>query len=292
MSRLDRDLCIVSAALSGVAADRRQCPAIPYTPDEYAAEARRARDAGAAIVHLHARYADGRPSYRVNEYRAITDAIRDAAPELVINYSTGAVGVPKESRVAHVSELRPDMAALNMGSMNYAKFSHSRREFVFDHCFENTFETIDFFLDHINAAGARAECECFDTGHVVSALPFVELGKLGPHVCYSLVMGVLGGAPARVDTLAHMASLVPQRGQLGGGSWQVVAISRAQWTLVQAAITLGGHVRVGLEDNFYLPSGNMANSNGELVAAAVELVRAAGRELATPAQARELLELP
>jgi uncharacterized protein (DUF849 family) len=285
------DICIISAALSGVAANKQQCPAIPYTPEEYAAEARRARDAGAAIVHLHARHADGTPSYRVEEYRAITDAIREVAPDLVINYSTGAVGIPREERVAHVRELAPDMAALNMGSMNYAKYSTRRKAFVYDHLFENRFETIAFFLEQINAAGARPECECFDTGHVVSTLPLADMGLLSGHVSYSLVMGVLGGAPARTDTLAHMASLVPAPGEPAGGSWQLVGISRAQWELLAAACELGGHVRVGLEDNFYLPSGEMAGSNGELVAEAARIVEASGRRVATPDEAHALLGL-
>jgi uncharacterized protein (DUF849 family) len=284
--------CIVSAALSGVAANKSQCAAIPYTPEEYAEEARRAFEAGAAIVHLHARYPDGKPSYRVEEYRAITEAIKDVAPDLIINYSTGAVGIPREERVAHVQQLRPDIAALNMGSMNYAKYSKSRKEFVFDFCFENRFETIQFFIESITAAGVRPECECFDTGHVASVQPLVDLGLLDSPIQYSLVMGVLGGAPARVDTLAHMASLVPTGTEPGAGVWQVIGISREQWTLVAAAVEFGGNVRVGLEDNFYTRAGAMATSNGELVADAVALVEAGGRSVATPAQAREMLGLP
>jgi uncharacterized protein (DUF849 family) len=285
------DTCIISAALSGVAASKEQCPAIPYAPAEYAEEARRAREAGAAVVHLHARHADGTPSYGVAEYRAITDAIREVAPDLVINYSTGAVGIPREERVAHVRELVPDIAALNMGSMNYAKYSSRRKAFVYDHLFENRFETIAFFLEQLNAAGSRPECECFDTGHVVSSLPLADMGLLPAQVSYSMVMGVLGGAPARVDTLAHMASLVPPVGEVAGGTWQVVGVSRAQWELVTAACELGGNERVGLEDNFYLPSGEMAGSNGDLVEEAARIVEASGRRVATPAEARAILGL-
>lgn len=279
--------CIITAALSGVAANRQQCPAIPYTPEEYAAEAKRARDAGAAVVHLHARYPDGSPSYRVDEYRSITQAILAAAPDLIINYSTGAVGIPKEERIAHIVELRPELGALNMGSMTYAKYSEKRKEMVFDFCFENRFETIMYFLENMNRVGVKPECECFDTGHVYNSVPLIDMRILEPPVQFSLILGVLGGAPANPRTLEHMASLVPQP-----ATWELIGISRDQWMLVSAATALGGNVRVGLEDNFYLPNGEMASSNGDLVDAAASLVRLTGRQVAGPDEARGLLNLP
>jgi 3-keto-5-aminohexanoate cleavage enzyme len=133
------DACVITCALSGVAADRSQCPAIPYTPEEYAAEAKRARDAAASVVHIHARHPDGGPSYRIEEYRAITDAILEEVPDIVVNYSTGAVGIPINERVHHITALRPELGALNMGSMNYAKYSPGRKTFVFDAVFSNPF---------------------------------------------------------------------------------------------------------------------------------------------------------
>ena len=120
------DACVITCAMSGIAADRNQCPAIPYTPEDYAAEARRAYDSGASVLHIHARYPDGRPSFRVEEYRAITEAILAEVPDVVINLSTGAVGIPIEERVHHITALRPELGALNMGSMNYAKYSSKR----------------------------------------------------------------------------------------------------------------------------------------------------------------------
>lgn len=280
------DDCIITAALSGVAASRDQCPAIPYTPEEYAAEAKRAYEAGASVVHLHARYPDGSPSYRIEEYKAITEAIISEAPELVINYSTGAVHVPKEERVAHIVELKPELGALNMGSMTYAKYSSKRKQMVFDMVFENTFETITYFLEAMNSAGVKPECECFDTGHVANSLPLVDMGILSHPIQFSLIMGVLGGAPADPATLEHMSTLVPQP-----ATWEVIGISREQWSLVAAAAALGGNVRVGLEDNFYLPTGEMAESNGALVDAASSIVELQGRSVAEPAKARELLDL-
>ena len=283
----ERDDCIVTCALSGVAANRDQCPAIPYTPEEYAAEAKRARDAGAAVVHIHARHADGRPSYRIEDYGAITRAILAAAPDLVVNFSTGAVGIRIDERVHQVTALKPELAALNMGSMNYAKYSRKRKSFVFDFVFANPFTDIVYLLEQMRSARVKPECECFDTGHVTSIEPLVDMGLIEPPVQLSLIVGVLGGAPADTRTLAHMATLVPQP-----STWEVVAISRAQWSLVSSAASIGGNVRVGLEDNFYLPSGEMASSNGDLVDAAARLVELSGRRVADPATARELLGLP
>ncbi|MGH2811230.1 MAG: 3-keto-5-aminohexanoate cleavage protein [Actinomycetota bacterium] len=279
--------CIITAALSGVAANRAQCPAIPYTPEEYAAEAKRVREAGGAVVHLHARYADGTPSYRSEEYRAITQAILAEVPDIIINYSTGAVHIPKEDRIAHILELRPELGALNMGSMTYAKYSEKRKEMVFDFCFENRFETITYFLENMNSVEVKPECECFDTGHVYNTVPLLDMGLLTAPVQYSLILGVLGGAPANPRTLEHMASLVPQP-----ATWEVIGISREQWVLVTAATALGGNLRIGLEDNFYLPSGEMAGSNGDLVGAAAKIVELSGRQVAEPDEARALLNLP
>ncbi|MBW3588523.1 MAG: 3-keto-5-aminohexanoate cleavage protein [Actinobacteria bacterium] len=279
--------CIITAALSGVAANRQQCPAIPYTPEEYAAEAKRAYEAGATVVHLHARYPDGAPSYRVDEYRSITQAILAETPALIINYSTGAVHIPKEERIAHIVELKPELGALNMGSMTYAKYSEKRKEMIFDFCFENRFETITYFLEHMKKAGVKPECECFDTGHVYNSVPLIDMGLLEPPVQFSLILGVLGGAPANPRTLDHMASLVP-----APATWEVIGISRDQWMLVSAATALGGNIRVGLEDNFYLPNGEMASSNGDLVEAAAKAVQLSGREVAGADEARVLLGLP
>ena len=281
------DACVITCAISGVAANRDQCPAIPYTPEDYAAEAKRAHDAGASIIHIHARYPDGRPSYRTEEYRLITQAILAECPDLIINYSTGAVGVPIEERVQQITELKPELGALNMGSMNYAKYSSKRKTLVFDLVFANPFSEITFLLEKMRGAGVKPECECFDTGHIGNTAPLIDMGLLETPVQFSLILGVLGGAPPDARTLAHMASLLPE-----GSTWEVIAISREQWKLAAAAVSLGGNVRVGLEDNFYLPDGEMASSNGELIDAAARLVQLSGRAVASPVEARKLLSLP
>ena len=281
------DACIITCAMSGVAANRDQCPAIPYTPEDYTAEARRARDAGASVLHIHARYPDGTPSFRVEEYRAITAAILKEVPDVIINFSTGAVGVPMEERVHQITELKPELGALNMGSMNYAKYSSKRKALIFDFVFANPFSDITYLLERMNAVGVKPECECFDTGHIGNVAPLIDMGLIQTPIQFSLILGVLGGAPPDARTLAHLASLLPQP-----STWEVIGISRKQWELVAAATSLGGNVRVGLEDNFYTPDGAMATSNGDLVAAAANLIELSGRTVADPAEARRLLSLP
>ncbi len=281
------DSATITCAVSGAVANKQQCPGIPYTPEEYSKEVRRARDAGASMVHIHARTPRGEPTVAVEHYRAITQAILAETPDIIVNYSTGWVGLPMAERVGHIAQLKPEIGALNMGSMNYAKYSPKRKAFVFNFVFENHFDDIVFLLRTMQEAGVKPECECFDVGHVESAAPLVDLGVLTPPTQFSLIHGVLGGIQATARNLAHMASVVPE-----GSTWGVIAISRDQWTMIGAAAALGGNVRVGFEDNFYLPSGEMASSNGDLVEAAASIVRLQGRVVAEPAEARRLLSLP
>jgi uncharacterized protein (DUF849 family) len=281
------DPVILTCAISGAVANREQCPAIPYTPEEYAAEARRIVDEGGVMIHIHARRPDGVPSYEVEDFRAITEAIRAEVDDVIINYSTGAIGVPLEQRVAYLTELRPDVGALNMGSMNYAKYSPRRRDFVFKAVFENSFDTIQTLLEAMNAAGIKPEHECFDSGHVANLDPLLDMGILRPPLQVSCVMGVTGGIRPTARNLAHMAEQIPPVPH----QWGVIGISRNQWTLVAAALALGGNVRVGLEDNFYLPDGEMARSNGDLVARARRMAGDAGRRPATVQEARAMLGL-
>jgi 3-keto-5-aminohexanoate cleavage enzyme len=281
------DACVITCAVSGAVANKEQCPGIPYTPEEYAKEVRRARDAGAAMVHVHARTPEGIPTVEVEHYRAITQAILAETPDIIVNFSTGWVGLPMAERVGHITRLRPEIGALNMGSMNYAKYSRSRKAFVFSLVFENSFEDIVFLLQRMQQASVKPECECFDVGHVESVAPLLDLGVLREPVQFSLIHGVLGGISATARNLAHMASVVP-----AGSTWGVIAISRDQWSMVGAAAALGGNARVGFEDNFYLPSGQMASSNGDLVEAAAQLVGLEGRVVAEPTEARRLLSLP
>src|SRR4029450_987796 len=155
MSRFE-DPVVITNSISGAVANREQCPAIPYTPEEYAAEARRIVDEGGLMIHIHARTPDGVPSYEIEDFRAITEAINAEVDDVIINYSTGAIGVPLEKRIAYLRELKPDVAALNMGSMNYAKYSRRRKDFVFQTVFENSFDTIITLLEAFNELGIKA----------------------------------------------------------------------------------------------------------------------------------------
>jgi uncharacterized protein (DUF849 family) len=281
------DPVLITCSISGTIANRDQCPAIPYTPAEYAAEARRIVDEGGAMIHIHARRPDGTPSYEVEDFRAITEAILDEVDDVIVNYSTGAIGIPVAKRIEYLRALRPEVAALNMGSMNYAKYSRKRKDFVFSTVFANPFDEIIEFLRAMNELGIKPEHECFDLGHVGSLPPLVDMGVLHPPLHVSCVMGIVGGVPPTARNLAAMADNVP-----AGSHWGVIGISRDQWRLVAAALTLGGSVRVGLEDNFYLPDGEMARSNGDLIAKARAMVEDVGRRPATVAEARQLLGLP
>jgi len=289
MSSFD-DPVVISCSISGVAANREQCPAIPYTPEEYAAEARRAVDEGASQIHIHARKPDGTPSYEVEDFRAITAAILAAVDDVIVNYSTGAVGIPIAKRIEYLRELKPDVAALNMSSMNYAKYSRRRKDFVFKAVFENSFDTIIEFLTAMRELGIKPEHECFDAGHVANLDPLLDMGLLEPPLQISLVMGVTGGIRADARNVGLMADQIPG-GPQGENQWQTIGISRDQWKLLGAALVLGGNVRAGLEDNLYLPNGEMAKSNGELIAKARQMAEDVGRRAATVEEARALLGL-
>lgn len=278
---------IITASLTGVLARREQCPYIPYTPQEIAAEGKRAVDAGASILHIHARQNDGLPAYDIETYRQIGIEVRKLCPDVIVNYSTGAVGLSREERIHHITALKPDMAALNMGSMNYGIYSSKTKEFYHDFVFQNPFGDIKFYLEKMKEAGTVPEMEVFDNGHINNANPLIDMGLLQKPYFFSFVMGVLGGIPISTRNLLHQAASVPP-----GSNWQVIGIGRKQWQAIAAAITIDGNIRAGLEDNFYLPSGEMAKSNGELIEAAAGLVRMLGKEVASISEARAILNKP
>lgn len=276
---------IITCALTGVLAKKEQCPAIPYSPVEIAEEAKRAFDVGAAIVHIHARTADGGPSWEPSVFGEIKREIQKRCP-VILNFSSGGIGVPIEERTRHITAYRPEIAALNMGSMNYAIYSSKSKKFYHDHVFANSFRDIQYCLNQIALAGAKPELECFDTGHVTNAEPFIDMELLKTPAHFSLILGVLGGISTRPGNLAHLVSNLPE-----GSHWEVIGIGRDQWRLLGEALELDGDLRVGLEDNFYLPNGEMARSNGDLVRAAVTLIRERGLEVATVTETRQIMGL-
>jgi 3-keto-5-aminohexanoate cleavage enzyme len=285
------DPVVISCSISGVIANRDQCPAIPYTPEEYAAEARRAVDEGASQIHIHARTPDGAPSVEIEDFKAITEAILAEVGDVIVNYSTGTIGVPIEKRLEYLRALRPDVAALNMSSMNYAKYSKRRKDFVFKTVFENSFDTIIEFLTEMRELDIKPEHECFDAGHVANLDPLIDMGLLEEPLQISLVMGVTGGIRPTPRNVTFMSDQIPG-GAEGRNQWQAIGISRDQWKLLGAALVLGGNVRAGVEDNLYLPNGEMCRSNGDLIAKARQMAEDVGRRAATVAEARELLGVP
>jgi uncharacterized protein (DUF849 family) len=280
-----QDKVIITCAVTGAVTTKRQCAAIPYTAEEIGEECRRAYEAGAAVVHVHGRSDEGQPSYDPAVFAAYKREIEKRCP-VITNFSTGAIGLSKEERINHVLQTRPRIGALNMGSMNYAKYSAKRKEFVFQFVFANPFDEIIYYLRKMNEAGVKPECECFDTGHVASLEPLIDMGLVKTPIDINLILGVTGGMPATAEHLAFQASHLPQ-----GAIWKTTPISHMTWPLTGTALGMGGNVRVGLEDNFYLPDGTMVKSNGDLVAHAVTMARAVGRSPATVDEAKQILGL-
>ncbi|MGL6222296.1 MAG: 3-keto-5-aminohexanoate cleavage protein [Steroidobacteraceae bacterium] len=281
---------VVTCALTGVLTDPAQHN-VPVTPAEMAREARAACDAGASVVHVHFRQQDAGkghlPSWDPAIALEIAQAIRDACPGVIFNQSTGVVGPDIAGPVACMRAIRPEIAAANAGSLNYLKVRGDGRWAWPPMLFDNPVEKVAAFLEVMRETGALPEFECFDVGIVRSVGMFMRAGLYRGHADLNFVMGVDSGMPADPALLPILVGLLPT-----GATWQVTAIGRENvWPLHQRTGELGGNLRTGLEDTFYLPDGRKARSNGELIAAIVALARAAGREIATPAEARQMLHL-
>ena len=281
---------VVTCALTGVLTDP-EVHQVPVTPDQMADHAEQAFNAGATAVHIHFRDQDpgmGRfPSWDPAVALAISQAIRARCPQLLQNFSTGVMGDNIDGPLACLRAGKPELAALNAGSLNYLKLRSNGQWAWPPLVFENTVDKIERFIAVMRETNTVPECECFDTGIVRSVAMFHRAGMLHDPVHLSLVMGVDSGMPADPDWLPLLVKEMP-----AGAIWQVIAIGRQEvWALHRRAVELGGHVRTGLEDTFYLPDGTKTNSNGRLVEALVQTVRAAGGEPATPAETRQILGL-
>lgn len=276
---------ILSCAITGALANRKQCPNIPYTPEEIAEETKRAFDAGATIAHIHVRESDGGASWRVELFREVAERARKLSP-ILLNFSTGGVEGTIQDRARAAVELKPDMVAVNMGSMNYAIWSKKEKKFHFASLFLNPFSEIQWLLEQAAAKGMIPELECFDAGHVCNSQFFIEMGLLKKPLHFSLIMGVSGGIAGTRRCLENQVSILPE-----GSQFQVIGIGREQWQLGEWGLELGGHLRVGLEDNFYLPDGTMAESNGDLCAAGVKLMKKHGAEPTTLEETKRALHL-
>jgi uncharacterized protein (DUF849 family) len=281
---------VVTCALTGVLTDPAQ-HRVPVTPEEMAREARAACDAGAAVVHVHFRQQQPGmghlPSWEPAVASEIAQAIRAACPGVIFNQSTGVVGADISGPLACMRAIRPEIAACNAGSLNYLKVrsdgSWAWRPMLFD----NPVEKVQAFLEVMAETGALPEFECFDTGIVRTVAMYARTGLYTGHLDYNFVMGVESGMPADPELLPILTRLVAP-----GATWQVTAIGRASiWPLHRRAAELGGNLRTGLEDTFYLPDGSKATGNGQLIDAIVRIARDCGREIASPAEARSILRI-
>ncbi len=279
------DKVVITCALTGVLANRSQCAGIPYTPAEIGEEAKRAYDAGAAAVHIHARNDDGSPTFSPAVFARIKEEVRKRSP-IILNFSTGTILDDVTEQCTYIRESRPEIAALNMGTMNYSKYSEKRKAFVFDMIFPNPYAKIIKLLTAMNDAGVKPELECFDTGHTHGTWPLVEMGVLKKPLQFSFIVNVLGGIPPTVESLQLQQKLAPE-----GSQWEVIGISHGHWRMLATALVIGGNIRTGLEDHLYLPNGAMARNNGDMVDVAARMTRDIGREPATVDEARVILGL-
>lgn len=265
---------IITCAPVGAELSPEQTPHLAVTPKQLGEVAAEVAEAGASLIHVHCRNDDGSNTHDVARFRAAYEAIR-AKSELIVQFSTGgAIGMTPQERAA-VLQLRPEMATLTCGSVNFG-----------DEIFENSFPIMRTIAGAMNEYGVKPELEIFDKGHLANARRLATEGvlRLPQHVDF--VLGVPGALEASVENLCDLLRDLPE-----GCTWSVAGIGRHQLPLAMAAIAMGGHVRVGLEDNIYYSKGRLA-TNGELVARIVRIANEAGRPVATPAQAREILSLP
>jgi 3-keto-5-aminohexanoate cleavage enzyme len=284
------DKAIVTCALTGVLTDPRHYPA-PVTPEEMAREAQAAFNEGASVIHVHFRRLEpGQghlPSWEPEVARAVVAAIRDACPGIIVNQTTGVVGADISGPVACLRAVRPEIAALNAGSLNYLKTRGDGGWAWPPMLFDNPVEKIAAFLEAMRDSGAMPEFECFDTGIVRTAAAIARASGYARAPKYNFVMGVESGMPTDPELLPILLRLI-----IPAARWSVTAIGRAEiWSLHRRAAELGGDLRTGLEDTIYLPDGARARSNGELIAALATAARAAGRAIASPGEARAILEL-
>ncbi|MBW7848480.1 MAG: 3-keto-5-aminohexanoate cleavage protein [Bacteroidales bacterium] len=267
---------IITAAICGAEVLKEHNPAVPYTIEECVREAKSAYEAGASLIHLHVRWDDGTPTQDKGRFKAVMDAIKKEIPDVIIQPSTGgAVGMTDDERL-QPTELNPEMATLDCGTLNFGG----------DEVFMNTENTIKYFGQRMIERGIKPELEVFDKSMIDMALRLHKKGFIQTPMHFDLVMGVNGGISGDLRDFVFLRHSLP-----AGATYTVAGIGRFEFPLAMAAIIDGGHVRVGFEDNVYLSKGVLAKSNGELVAKVVRMAKELGREIANPAEARQILGL-
>ena len=267
---------IITAAICGAEVLKEHNPAVPYTVEECVREAKSAYDAGASLIHLHVRYDDGTPTQDKARFKLIMDAIKAEIPDVIIQPSTGgAVGMTNDERL-QPTELLPEMATLDCGTLNFGG----------DEVFTNTENTIKYFGDRMIKLGIKPELEVFDKSMIDMALRLHRKGHIVSPMHFDFVMGVNGGISGELRDFVFLRESIP-----ADATYTVAGVGRYEFPLAMAAIIDGGHVRVGFEDNVYLSKGVLAKSNGELVAKVVRMAKELGREIANPTEARQILGL-
>ena len=280
---------VISVALTGAATMKNQNPAVPYTPEEFAEESRRSMDEGASVVHIHGRDPDsGLPTADIGKIRAIIEAVRDRCPGLIINMSTAiGPGKTKEERIAPIEAIKPEMASLNTNSMNAALANVKTGEIFTEFVFENTFAMLEQYAKIMREHYVKPECEIYDFGGIYNVLLIKKQGIFEEPMHFQLVFGVAGGVPYDPFNFSRMRDLLPE-----GASFSVCGAGPNQFSAGMTSAVNGGHIRVGLEDNVRMPNRELAKGSYEQVQWAVEVARLAGRDVASPDEARGIFNIP
>jgi 3-keto-5-aminohexanoate cleavage enzyme len=268
---------IITAAICGAEVTKENNPNIPYTVKEIGKEAESAYKAGASIIHLHVRENNGTPTQDSKRFKECIEEIKKRCPDVIIMPSTGgAVGMTKEERLQPIYlEPPPEIATLDCGTMNFG---------IGDEIFVNTESTIIYFAEEMNKRGIKYELECFDKAMIDTALRLHQKGYLKKPLHFNFVLGVIGGINATPRDLVFLRNSIP-----ADSTFTVCAIGRYEFPMITLSIIMGGHTRVGFEDNIYISKGKLAKSNGELVEKVVRISKELGRDIANPDEARNIL---
>jgi len=290
----DKDLSnklVISAALAGAVTTKTNNPNVPYTAEEFGDEAKKCYDAGAAIVHIHARDPEkGNPVHDLDLIRAVVENIKSKAPDIIINLSSAisAIATPKQ-RIAPVQTFKPPIASLNTNSMNFSVGDFKAGKVIMGNTniFQNDFRTIEKFAKEMKKVGTKPEMEIYDYGGMYNMLFLNKQETLFEQpLHFQLVFGVLGGIPFSPNNLGQLLGLMPE-----GSTWSVCGVAKNQFQAGLSAAAWGGHIRVGLEDNTRVISGELAKGSWEQVEWAAKVAKLAGREVATPTEAKKIFHL-
>lgn len=276
---------IITAALSGAGTFKNNNPAVPYTQEEFAEEAARCYKAGASMVHVHARLDDGMPTHEVERIKATHDAIKDKTPELIVNLSS-AVGMGKtsEQRITQIVEIKPEMASLNTNTMNFGIVDRKSGQVLIDYVFENTFTMLQDFGKSMEENGVKPEIEVYDMGGLDNVLLVMKQDFFTAPMNFNFVWGVAGGQTFRPDTFAALVNAIPS-----GANFTTCGVGNNEFPAIMQSCMMGGHMRVGLEDNIRVPGGELAKGSYELVEWAAKIAEILDREIATPDEARKIM---